>query len=147
MLGFVDALGQGLSRLAMVAVSIERGRRDRIHCVRPNHLLHLKNVGIRWVLRAGAGPQYALRLSALGTQLVPLRAGKDVQISLIGQLAIRDRNFAQQTLDLLFFSSLGCFRTRAEFCIDQVVDAADEEAGDACDPPATSMPSCAASRA
>src|SRR5439155_15808229 len=92
------------------------------------------NVGVRRILGASAGPEHTLSLGTLGPQLFPGRPRKDVQVPLVGELAICDSNLTQQTLELLFFRwALRRFRARGNFSVRRVVDSADEEAGYASD--------------
>src|SRR5439155_18292634 len=94
---------QRFAWLTVVTKGIECGRRNGIDRVGPDHLLNIKNVGISRIFRAGTGPKHALCLSAYRAELVPLRAGEDIQIALVSKFAVRNGDFAWQTLELLFF--------------------------------------------
>src|SRR5215469_16018595 len=69
----IEVFGQSLARLAMIPECVERRRRNRIDRVRPDHLLHVENVWIRGVFRAGASPQHPLSLCTPRFQFLPAR--------------------------------------------------------------------------
>ncbi len=65
--------GQALAQLAVIAEGVERGGRNGVHRVRPDQFFDVQHVAIGWILGAGAGPEHALRLRALGGQSLPAR--------------------------------------------------------------------------
>src|SRR5215469_10931534 len=127
-----NVFGQGLSRLSVIPEGIDGRRRHGVHRVWADELCHVQNVGISRILRARARPQHTLRLSALRAEFLPARAGEGLLTTLVGKLAVCDRNFPQQTLQpSLFVAAAGGFQARGNEGIDRVVDTADKEAGDA----------------
>ncbi len=114
----------------MIAEGLERRRRNGIDGVRPNHFLNVKHVAVIRILGAGACPQHALGLRALGGQRFPARRRKDLLVGFVRQFAVRDRDFPQNPLQLRLAGRVGFV---LEFVdkqrIDQRIDAADEKAG------------------
>ena len=134
-LGVLDIFLKAVARLAVIAEGVERRRRHGIDRVGADQLLDIEHVAIVLVLGAGRGPQQPLRLGALGRELVPARAGKQLLVFLIGELGVGDRDLALQRGQPLLFGA-GRWRLRdlfVELLVDRAVDAADEEAGDAGD--------------
>src|SRR5438128_12668074 len=52
-----------LGQLAVIAERVEGCGRNGVYRVRANELFHVKHVAVFGILRAGAGPEQALRLS------------------------------------------------------------------------------------
>ena len=50
------------------------------------------------ILGAGAGPKHALSLCSLGSERLPTRAAENLLVALISQLAVGDRDLAQNAL-------------------------------------------------
>ena len=82
----------------MLAKCIDRSRWHRIDRVWANQFFHVHHVAIVWILGAGAGPQHALRLGALGGKFLPVRSAEDLLIALIGQLSVCIGDLPQQAL-------------------------------------------------
>src|SRR6266851_507121 len=132
LLGFINAFGQSFARLAVIAERVKRRGRNSVDGIGANHFLHIKNVGVCWILGAGARPKHALALSTSGVKFVPLRAGKDIQVTLIREFSIGNGNLAQQVFELLFvLRVLRGLQARGDFRVHGVIDSADKEAGNA----------------
>ena len=71
--GGIDVFGQAGAQLAVIAEGIEGGRRNRVDGVGADQLFDVEHVAIVGILGAGAGPQQALRLRALGRESLPAR--------------------------------------------------------------------------
>ena len=116
----------------MIAEGIERRRWNGIDGVRPDQFLDVKHVPIIRILGAGARPQHALGLRALGGQRLPARRRKDALVGFVGQLAVRDRDFPLNPLQLRLAGGVRFFlQLVANQRVDQRIDATDEKAGDA----------------
>ena len=74
----------------------ERHGVDRIGA---DQFLDVDDVAVFGILGAGAGPEHALCLRAFGCESFPARSAENALITLIGELAVRDRDFAEQTLE------------------------------------------------
>ena len=112
----------------MIAKSLQRRRRNRVHGSRADEFLDINHVAIIGILRAGTGPQEALGLCAPVRQCLPPLAAEEFAIPLVGQLRIGDCHFARQaTKERLFFGirhGLQAGRDEPVYCR---VDAADKE--------------------
>ncbi|MGY4314565.1 hypothetical protein ACVWW1_003892 [Bradyrhizobium sp. JR3.5] len=131
--GVLDILLEAVADLAVVAEGIEGCRRHGVDGIGANQLLDIEHVAIVLVLGAGRSPQQPLRLGALGRELVPARAREQALVVLVGELCIGDRDLALQGREpLLLGRVVGACDLLVELLVDGAVDAADEEAGDAC---------------
>ena len=74
--GGIDVFGQAVAQLAVIAECVERRRRDGVDGVRADQFFDVEHVAVLRILGAGAGPQQALRLRALGRERLPARAAK-----------------------------------------------------------------------
>ena len=107
--------------LAVVVRRLDRVARHRVDRVGPDELLDVEDVAVVGVLGRGRGPQAALRGCALGGQRLPLVAGEDLLVGLVGELGVGDRELA---LELVVAADL------VEALVGLGVDARDEERGD-----------------
>src|SRR5208337_2661348 len=82
---------------SMIAKGINGRRRHSVYCVRPDQFLHVHDVSISRILRAGACPEHALGLRALGSQRLPSRSAEDLLVALVGKFSIGNRNLTLQT--------------------------------------------------
>ena len=82
--------------LPVIAERIHGRRRHGVDRVGGDQLLDIEHVAVVRVLRAGAGPKQPLHPRALGTQLLPARAGEKPLVALIGKLGVGDRDLAAQ---------------------------------------------------
>ena len=125
-----QVLRQTLSWLAVIAESVNRGRRDGVDRVWPDQFLDIDDVTVVRILGAGAGPEYPLCLRAFRSQRFPARSGENLLVSLVGQLAIRDGNLAENALQLAFARRVAfLFDLFVQQRIHERVNAADEETG------------------
>ena len=125
----LDIFFEAVARLAMVAECIERCRRHGVDGVGADQFLDIQHVAVVLVLGAGGGPQQALRLGALGRELLPARAGEQALVVLIGQLGVGDGDLAlQRAQPLLLAGVVGPCDLVVELLVDRAIDAADEEA-------------------
>ena len=132
--GVLDIFLKAVAHLAMVAEGLESCRRHGIDGVGADQLFDIEHVAIVFVFCAGRGPQQALRLGALGLELVPARPGEQVLVFLIGEFCIRDGDLALQRGKPLLLAGIVRLRDLlVEQFVDRAVDPADEEAGDARD--------------
>ena len=132
--GVLDIFLKAVAHLAMVAEGLESCRRHGIDGVGADQLFDIEHVAIVFVFCAGRGPQQALRLGALGLELVPARSGEQVLVFLIGEFCIRDGDLALQRGKPLLLAGIVRLRDLlVEQFVDRAVDPADEEAGDARD--------------
>ena len=99
----------------MIAKGLERRRWDGIDGVRADQFLDIEHIAIIRILRAGACPQHALGLRSLGNERFPARRREDALIGFVGQLAVRDRDFSQNRLQLRFAG-------RVRFFLQLVID-------------------------
>jgi hypothetical protein len=116
---------------AVVAERVQGLGRHRVHGLGADQLLDVDHVAVVRVLGAGAGPEYALGLGALGEERVPARAGEDLLVALVGHLGVGDRHLAHEALEP---GLVGAGRGLCLFRQDGVhrrVDPAHEEAGHA----------------
>ncbi len=122
------------ARLSVVAECVVGGRRNRVHRVRPDQFLDVQNIRELGILRACAGPEYALRLRALGGKGCPSRPAENFLVALVGQLRVGDRYFTHQfPKRSLFGRVLRFLDSICDLAVDQSIDAADEKARDASD--------------
>jgi hypothetical protein len=77
---------------------LDRLARHRVDGLGPDQRLDVQEVGVVGVLRGGGGPQAALRRRALALQLLPLAAGEDLLVGLVGELGVGDRELALELL-------------------------------------------------
>src|SRR5579862_2109047 len=92
--------GQTLADLSVIAEGVEGGRRNGVYRVRSDQFFDVQHIAISRVLGAGAGPQHALSLCSFGSQSLPAGRAEDLLILLVGLLAVRDRYFSLDTLQL-----------------------------------------------
>ena len=71
--GGIDVFGQAVAQLAVIAESVEGGRRNGVHGVGADQFFDIEHVAILRIFGAGAGPQQALRLRALCRERLPAR--------------------------------------------------------------------------
>src|SRR5580704_16597228 len=118
----------------MIAEGVESRRRNSVHGISANQFLDVDDVAILWVLRSGAGPEQPLRLRAFGRQSIPTRAAKEFLIFLVGKLGIGNSDFTVETFKQgLLCRVRGCFQFFVNLAVDEGIDTADEEAGNAGD--------------
>ena len=112
-----------------------RRRRHGVDRVGGDQLFDIEHVAVVLVLGPGACPKQPLHPCALGTKLLPTRSSKEPLVALVGELRVGDRDLAPkfaQRAALLRILGLG--QALLDQFVDRNVDAADEEAGDACNP-------------
>ena len=114
--GRVDIFGQAGAQLAVIAESVEGGRRNGVDGVRADQLFDVDARRDSLILCAGAGPQQALRLRAFGGERFPSRAAEQLLIFLVGEFGVGDGHFAFEALEqrllrgsvaVFSFSSIG----------------------------------------
>ena len=127
--GAVDIFGQRGAHGAVVAKGVHGGGRHGIDGFVADQLFDVENVGVGFVLGAGAGPEEALRVCALFLEGLPAGRGHHLEIMLVGQLGVGDGDL---TADCLQGGSLRIVGGHAlvDGAVDLAVDAADEEARD-----------------
>ena len=62
----VQIFGQALTRLAVIAEGVKRGRRDGVDGVGADQFFDVDDVAVILIFGAGAGPENTLRLRAFG---------------------------------------------------------------------------------
>ncbi len=130
----IDIFLEAGARLAVVAERVKRGRRDGIHRVGTDQFFDIKNVAVGGILRAGAGPEEALRGGTALGQGLPTWAIEDSLVEPIGELGVGNGDFAlQPTEESAVDPGRRILDEFSELAIDEGVDAADEEAGNAGD--------------
>ena len=118
----------------MIAERIECGRRNGVHRIVANQFLDVNHVAVLWILRACAGPEYALAFRATLRQRIPARAAEQLFILCVGELRVGDCHLALDALQQSLLAGVaGGLHLRGYGVVDCGVDAADEEAGDAGD--------------
>ena len=80
----------------MIFECVERFRRQRIDRFGADEILDIENVGVLWILRAGAGPQRPLDARPALTQRREAFAVKDLEKTLINYFGIGDGDFPEQ---------------------------------------------------
>ena len=113
------------ARRAVVAESVERRGRHGVDRIGADQLINVENVLVSGILGSGAGPQQPLRLRAVRGQGAPAVLSKDSVVALVRHLGVGDGDLAHEAVG--FIASQGL-----KLSIDDRVDAADEEARDAC---------------
>src|SRR5204863_4789378 len=98
-----------------------------------DQLLHIEDVAVGRVLHAGAGPQQALHLGSLRSQLFPARTGKLPFVALIGELGVGDCDFAAKLSKYLPLTGRKLIGSRVDELVDSGIDATDKETGNAGD--------------
>ena len=119
----------------MVEKRLDRLGRHGVDRVAPDQRLHIEHVAIGRVLGAGRRPEQALRPRALGRERLPAVARDQLEIILISELGVGDRDLPAQRGERLGFG-ISRLQPRVDRLVDPGVDAADEEArhrGDARD--------------
>src|SRR6202040_4428832 len=85
------------------------------------------------ILGAGAGPEESLGLRALRGESLPARAAEEFLIFLVSELGVGDGDGAMETFEKSFGIADGGLQQGVDLGIDEGVNAADEETGDAGD--------------
>ena len=118
----------------MIAECLQRCGRHGIDGVGTDQLLDIEHVAIVFVLGAGRGPQQPLRLGTFGGQLLPTRPRKQTLVLLVGELGVGNRDLAFQGSQAFLLGRVVGFRNSVvELLVGHRIDAADEEACNACD--------------
>lgn len=64
-----DIVGDRRHGLPMIEYGIECGRRQRVHCIRANQVVHIERVGVVGTFDTSAGPEWPLHPRTLRTRL------------------------------------------------------------------------------
>ena len=131
-LGLLDPLGQRRRDAAVVAEGVDGLRRHGVDRVAPDQGLDVEHVGVGGVLRPRRRPQQPLRGGAGGEHRLPPRRRDHLEVSLVGDLGVGDRDLAPQRGERVGRRVAG-LDPGVDGVVDLGVDAADEEAGDAGD--------------
>ena len=117
----------------MIAETLQGGLRHGVDRIRADELLDVKDVAVRRVLGACAGPQKALRPGALGGQLAPAVRSAELLVVGVGQLGVGNGHLAQQGAQghSLAGAAAPLLQQGIDPAVDHAVDPADEETGDA----------------
>src|SRR5258708_7620750 len=126
----IDVFREAGSQFSVVAEGIKSSRGNGVDGILANQFFDVKHIAILWILGAGAGPELALRLRALGCECLPPRAAEKFLILLVGEAGVGDSHLASNALQQ---SSLARVRASLEpliyLAVNERVDAADEKAG------------------
>jgi len=118
----------------VIAEGVEGGRWNGVNCVLADQFFDIDYVAVFLVFRAGAGPQQALRLRALRGKGFPATGSADFLILAIGEFGVGDGYFALQAREKTTLRWVGRrFQFFVERAVNEGVDSADEEAGNAGD--------------
>ena len=110
----------------MILERVVRRGRQRVDRIARDETLDVEHVAVFRVLRPGRGPERPLQVRTFGLQLFESIGGKDLLELLVGQLGVRDGNFAEKRLQLLIARF---FHLRFDLLVSLRVDAADKKAG------------------
>src|SRR3954452_4085960 len=88
--GALDVLLERVAQLAVVIERLDGLAGHRVDRVVPDELLDVDDVAVLRVLRRRRRPQAALCGRALAPQRLPLLAGEDLLVALVGQLRVGD---------------------------------------------------------
>ncbi len=133
-------LGEGVTRRveiggerggdrAVIAERVHRRGRHRVDGVGADQLVDVQHVGVGLVLGPGGRPEQALRIGAGRLERLPARRGGHLEVVLVGELRVGDRDLAADRLKRVRLRVAGG-DPLVDRAVDLAVDAAHEERGD-----------------
>src|SRR5277367_1571964 len=133
--GAGNVFGEAVAELAVIAESVKGGGRNGIDGVRADQFFDVDHVAIFGILGAGAGPEEALSLRTLVREGFPARAGEEFLILFVGEFGVGNGDLAVDAGDQRALGGIGVVVVHhlLELAVNEGIDAADEEAGDAGD--------------
>src|SRR5262249_37476115 len=110
------------------------GRRNCVNGVRPDEFLDIEHVAVFGILCAGACPEQTLGLATVCGERLPAGSAEKLLILFVGAAGVSDSNFAMERLEEGLFARVGFgLEHSVDFAVDERINAADEEAGNAGD--------------